>query len=64
MNVKFSFVCPSPTPGAKGTIEAPWPPLGVLYCAGMLKNDGVEVSVLDQAAIGASSEQVLNWVKK
>ena len=64
LNVKFSFVCPSPTPGAKGTIEAPWPPLGVLYCAGMLKNVGVEVSVLDQAAKGASSEQVLNWVKR
>jgi hypothetical protein len=30
----------------------------------MLKNDGAEVSVFDQAARRASSEQVLNWVKK
>lgn len=35
----------------------------MLYCAGMLKNYG-EVSILDQAAKGASSEQVLKWVKK
>ena len=62
--MKFSFVCPSPTPRTKGTIEAPWPPLGVLYCAGVLNDDGVEVSVLDQAAKGASSDQVLKWIRK
>jgi len=62
--VKFSFVCPSPAPETKGKIEAPWPPLGVLYCAGALMNNGTEVSVLDQAARGLSSEQVLKWVKK
>jgi len=62
--MKFSFVCPSPAPEAKGKIESPWPPLGVLYCAGVLMNNGVEVSVLDQAARGFSSEQVLKWVKK
>ena len=63
-DVKFSFICPSSAPEAKGTIEAPWPPLGVLYCAGVLKNNGVDVSVLDQAANRSSSEQVLKWVKK
>jgi len=62
--MKFSFVSPSPASEAKGKIEAPWPPLGVLYLAGMLKNAGTEVSVLDQAAKGFSSEQVLKWVKK
>jgi len=62
--MKFSFVCPSPAPETKGKIEAPWPPLGVLYCAGALMNNGTEVSVLDQAARGLSSEQVLKWVKK
>jgi radical SAM superfamily enzyme YgiQ (UPF0313 family) len=30
----------------------------------MLKNAGVEVSILDQAAKGFSSEQVLKWVRK
>ncbi len=64
LDVKFSFVCPSPAPEAVGKIESPWPPLGVLYCAGVLINDGVEVSVLDQAARGFSSEQILKWVKK
>jgi len=62
--MKFSFVCPSSAPEARGTIEAPWPPLGVLYCAGVLINAGVEVSVLDQAAKGYSSQQALRWVKK
>ena len=62
--MKFSFVCPSSAPETVGKVEAPWPPLGVLYCAGVLMNDGVEVSVLDQAARGFSSQQVLKWVKK
>jgi len=62
--MKFSFVCPAPAPEAVGRVEAPWPPLGVLYCAGVLMKDGVEVSVLDQAARGFSSPQVLKWVKK
>jgi len=62
--MKFSFVCPSPAPESVGKIEAPWPPLGVLYCAGVLMNNGVEVSVRDQAANGLSSQQVLRWVKK
>jgi len=64
LNMKFSFVSPSPIPEARGKIEAPWPPLGVLYCAGILMNDGIEVSVLDQAARGFSREQVLRWVRK
>jgi anaerobic magnesium-protoporphyrin IX monomethyl ester cyclase len=64
LNMKFSFVCPSPAQEARGTIAAPWPPLGVLYCAGVLMNAGVEVTVLDQAARGFSTEQVLSWVKK
>jgi radical SAM superfamily enzyme YgiQ (UPF0313 family) len=62
--MKFSFICPSPAPEARGKIASPWPPLGVLYCAGMLKNAGVEVSILDQAAKGLSSEQVLKWIRK
>jgi len=63
-NMKFSFVSPSPAPGVVGKIEAPWPPLGVLYCAGVLMNAGVDASVLDQAARGFSSQQILSWVKK
>jgi len=62
--MKFSFVSPSPGPDVVGKIEAPWPPLGMLYCAAVLMNGGVEVSVLDQAAKGFSSQQILRWVKK
>jgi len=62
--MKFSFVSPSPAPEVVGKIEAPWPPLGVLYCAGVLMNGGVEVSVLDQGAKGFSPKQILRWVKK
>jgi radical SAM superfamily enzyme YgiQ (UPF0313 family) len=62
--MKFSFICPSPAVEAVGKIESPWPPLGVLYCAGVLKNNGVEVSILDQAARRLTSEQILKWVKK
>ncbi len=64
LSVKFSFVSPSPAPEVVGKIEAPWPPLGVLYCAGVLMNGGVEVSVLDQAAKGYTSQQILRWAKK
>jgi radical SAM superfamily enzyme YgiQ (UPF0313 family) len=41
-----------------------WPPLGVLYCATVLENAGLEVSVLDQAAKGFSTPQAISWVKK
>jgi len=62
--MKLSFVCPSPELEARGKIESPWPPLGVLYCAGVLMNNGVDVSILDQAARKFSSDQVLRWIKK
>lgn len=62
--MKFSFVCPSPAVEAVGKIESPWPPLGVLYCAGILMNNGVEVSILDQAARRLTSEQILKWVRR
>jgi anaerobic magnesium-protoporphyrin IX monomethyl ester cyclase len=41
-----------------------WPPLGILYCATVLAENGVEVSVLDQAAKGFSTTQAAGWVKK
>ena len=62
--MKFSFISPSPTPEAAGTIQAPWPPLGPLYCATTLKNAGIEVSLLDQAAKQYTTKQVNNWIKK
>jgi len=41
-----------------------WPPLGILYCAGVLMEEGIDVSVLDQSAQGFSLKQTLDWVKK
>jgi radical SAM superfamily enzyme YgiQ (UPF0313 family) len=62
--MKFSFINPSQTPGDLDMCSKAWPPLGMLYIAGVLRREGIEVSVLDQTARGFSDEQVLGWVKK
>jgi len=62
--MKFSFISPSPAPETPGKVEAAWPPLGILYCATFLAENGIEVSVLDQAAQGLSSKQVLQWIRR
>ena len=65
--MKFSFINPSPN------VELPtcekhkaigsWPPLGILYTATALKEEGTEVSVLDQAAKNLSVKAAVNWVR-
>jgi len=62
--MKFSFINPSPSLEVLNMCTAAWPPLGILYCASVLMDGGVEVSILDQAAKGLSSKQTLDWVKK
>ena len=62
--MKFSFLNPSPSPDTPDMVVTAWPPLGMLYCAEVLMNEGIEVSILDQAAMGFSSKQTLDWVKK
>jgi len=66
--VKLSFINPSPNEDlpeweSRRGIAA-WPPLGILYLATMLRERGVEVSVLDQPAKGMTIDQTLKWVKK
>ena len=39
-------------------------PLGLLYIAGGLIEDGYEVSILDHGATNYNFSQVLNWIKK
>jgi len=39
------------------------PPLGLLYLAACLKEDGYDISLLDQAAVNFSNNDVINWVK-
>jgi radical SAM superfamily enzyme YgiQ (UPF0313 family) len=45
-------------------VPTAWPPLGILYCAGVLREAGVAVSLLDQPATRFSLNQVVDWVKK
>ena len=62
--MKFSFLNPSPSSDTPDMVVTAWPPLGMLYCAEVLMREGIEVSILDQAAKRFSSKQTLNWVKK
>jgi len=62
--MKFSFINPSPPSESMYMVPTAWPPLGILYCAGVLREAGIEVSLLDQPAKRFSLDQTVNWVKK
>lgn len=62
--MKFSFINPSQALGGLEMCTKAWPPLGMLYCAGVLMEEGFEVSLLDQAVRGFSFEHVLDWAKR
>ena len=65
--MKFSFINPGPNETLlkrERTMISASPPLGILYIASMLKSIGVEVSALDQADVGSSIEEVVDWVMK
>ncbi len=62
--MRISFIQPKLSEGALDMCSNAWPPLGILYCATVLANEGFEVSVLDQAARGMSTSQAVNWVKR
>jgi radical SAM superfamily enzyme YgiQ (UPF0313 family) len=66
--MKFSFINASPNQGLdereRRKSIASWPPLGILYLATMLKERGIEVSVLDQPAKGFTIEETVNWVRR
>jgi len=66
--MKFSFISPGPNVelrmSEKKKAIGSWPPLGILYIASVLKNHGIEVSVLDQAAEGFSIKDTVSWVKR
>jgi len=66
--MKFSFINTSPNEGidereGRKSIAA-FPPLGLLYLAGVLEETGFEVSVLDQPALGLTLEETLRWVER
>jgi anaerobic magnesium-protoporphyrin IX monomethyl ester cyclase len=62
--MKFSFVNPAPSSDTPNMVTSAWPPLGMLYIAGILTREGIEVSILDQSIRNASIEQAIRWVKK
>ncbi len=62
--MKFSFINPSPPSESMYMVPTAWPPLGILYCAGVLREAGIEVSLLDQPATCFSLDQAVDWVKK
>lgn len=62
--MKFSFISPAPSADTPSMVHSAWPPLGILYCATVLRNGGFEVSVFDHARKGATIKQTLDWVRK
>jgi len=66
--MKFSFINPGPNPelpieDVKKMVGAA-PPLGMLYIATYLRENGVDVSIIDEAAQDYSMKDTLDWVKK
>ena len=66
--MKFSFINPGPNPelpieDVKKMVGAA-PPLGMLYIATYLRENGVDVSIIDEAAQGYSLKGTVDWMKK
>ena len=67
-SMKFSFINAGPNPelpieDVKKMVGAA-PPLGMLYIATYLRENGVDVSIVDEAAQGYSLKGTVDWVKK
>lgn len=66
--MKFSFINASPNEGLdereKRKAMASFPPLGILYLAAVLKESGIEVSILDQPAKAFTIEETVRWIEK
>jgi len=66
--IKFSLINASPNLGldereGKKSI-ASFPPLGILYLAAVLQEEGIDVSVMDQPAEGFTIKETVDWVKR
>lgn len=65
--MKISFVNPGPIlelPSKEKAMVGATPPLGIIYIAAVLKNAGVDVSILDESGQGFSLKNILDWVKR
>ena len=65
--MKISFISASPNQGidereGRKSITA-FPPLSILYLAAVLEEMDVEVSVLDQPALGLTVDEAVQWVE-
>jgi anaerobic magnesium-protoporphyrin IX monomethyl ester cyclase len=66
--MKFSFINPGPNPelpleDVRKMVGAA-PPLGTLYIATYLRENGIDVSILDESTQGFSLKGTTDWVKK
>ena len=66
--MKISFISVSPNEGidereGRKSIAA-FPPLSILYLAAVLEEMAIEVSVLDQPALGLTVEETTRWVER
>jgi radical SAM superfamily enzyme YgiQ (UPF0313 family) len=66
--MKFSFINPGPNEELslleKSKAIGSWPPLGILYLATVLEQEGIETSLLDQAPKGYGVEETVKWVER
>ena len=60
--MKVAFVNPSPDDAVNTAMYASMPPLGLLYIAAVLQQEGLDVTILDQSAQGYSFTATVNWV--
>jgi anaerobic magnesium-protoporphyrin IX monomethyl ester cyclase len=60
--VKVTLVNPSPDDAVNTAMYASMPPLGLLYIAAVLQQEGIEVAVLDQSVKGYSLAATVDWV--
>jgi radical SAM superfamily enzyme YgiQ (UPF0313 family) len=66
--LKFAFVSASPNESIENLevrrASASFPPLGILYLASVLEQEGFDVSILDQPAMGYNLSETLRWLEK
>lgn len=63
--MKIALINPSPILGEKEQFYGQkWPPLGIILLGTILKEQGHQVRLLDQASNGFSFEELLNWITR
>ncbi|MFX0179314.1 MAG: B12-binding domain-containing radical SAM protein [Candidatus Hodarchaeota archaeon] len=68
-NFKIALINPGPGDILENgrelaNIQHIYPPLGMCYLSAILKKENYNVDIIDQAATGYDSRQIINWIKK